>query len=115
MVLCAECRVSWDTEFGPLVKGYSATCGNDDSKPCFICCSARGVLFGVWGGVWGGGGGGGGPDSVFVLADLVCGSSGCGGRPVCGCVRGSCVWVCQRVLCAGVSEGPVCGYVKSVL
>src|SRR5215471_7105293 len=49
----------------------------------------------------------GGPDSVFVLADLVCGSSGCGGRPVCGCVRGSCVRVCQRFLCAGVSEGPV--------
>src|SRR5215510_6746507 len=43
MVLCAECRVSWDTEFGPLVTGYSATCGNDDSKPCFICCSAREV------------------------------------------------------------------------
>src|SRR5215510_3407195 len=43
MVLCAECRVSWDTEFGPLVTGYIATCGNDDSKTCFICCSAREV------------------------------------------------------------------------
>ena len=43
MVLCAERRVSWDTEFGPLVKGYSATCGNDDPKPCFVCCSAREV------------------------------------------------------------------------
>src|SRR5215510_875934 len=43
MVLCAERRVSWDTEFGPLVKGYSATCGSDDSKPCFICCSASEV------------------------------------------------------------------------
>ena len=25
--------------------------------------------------------------TVFLLADLVCGFSGCGGRPVCGCVR----------------------------
>ena len=30
--------------FGPLVTGYSATCRNDDSKPCFICCSASEVV-----------------------------------------------------------------------
>ena len=90
MVLCAERRVSWDTEFGPLVKGYSTTCGNDDSKPCSICLVTvrleiprRLVISNLdcitpWGG----------PDSVFVLADLVCGSSGPWWLSVCGCVRG---------------------------
>ena len=100
MVLCAECRVSWDTEFGPLVTGYSATCGNDDSKPCFICCSAREVGNSAEGGISEPGSDyvrGGGPESVF-----------CFGR---SCIwgqrqwRSSCVRVCQRVtLCWGRSR-----------
>ena len=43
MVLCAERRVSWDTEFGPLVKGYSITCGNDDSKQVVLYPLTRGL------------------------------------------------------------------------
>src|SRR5215510_14652125 len=93
MVLCAECRVSWDTEFGPLVTGYSATWGNDDSKPCFICCSAREVGNFAEVGFSEPGldycRGGGGPTSVFCFG-ISC-------MWVQRLWRSSCVWVCQRV------------------
>src|SRR5215475_10000677 len=79
--------VLWSRDIVPLAEMMTRSRAPSVYSDREVGNSAEVGFFRTWIGILPRGGGGGGPDSVFVLADLVCGSSGCGGRPVCGCQR----------------------------